>query len=621
MASPSPNKRRNTQTLLAKTSYALAEADDADNAPLSISAARAYAKGLLWRGGEANSLTSTSIKEMAGLGIGFQLYFTLLDKLFMLFLALSILSLPSILSNYSGGGISSLDTDSLSFALFTLGNRGFPCLDEESSSESSSFSSSSSWFSCPDIECGDTTRVCILGNTLSSDTLSLVTTTTSCISFLLLVYFVHKWLPHRVSSLKHVRDQTAPSAARYSVLIRGLPTDVTEELLSSFFSSHYDLSKTQPFFPSFGISAHGVSKTAQTLTFTVSLTLLTLHFYLNPDINYTSDALSWSGFGYASPTAANALNLFLLVVVSLVLAKLATLYVSFRKIGNPSDRETPQTIYETRVALAQQQQLKASQSASGANKAKVYVDTATTEPVTTEDDTPPVTPCLWQEYFDETQLCNYYYNQSTGSSSWEMPPDYYPPSTTAAPSNTTPPLNVSKPVMRRPAHLAPASHDYATRYTNKWVTEISLIHRYGRVIRAFRDKSALLKKIELQREDVIHYDNLESQFLSSSNSKPSSDPFGAAAAKQKQLVFLARKQRAMKALESSHRMMEDIQWKISGGSNPLSINQVVGAVVTFEHEESRNRCMNDYRFTKNRLVRYFQPKHLQVRRRATSTIE
>jgi hypothetical protein len=208
-------------------------------APLSVADARANAKSLVFQQGR-NPVWSTPVAKLSGLGIGFQLYFTLLDRLFYLFLLLSILALPSLIINYSGSRIPAVDVDPFLLSLFSLGNQGSQCGPDGSPT-------SPVTGTCD--PCADTSKMCVLGASIDASTASYIVTGAQTIAFLGLVYFSHSLLARDIAGFQQERDQTAPSAARYSVLVRGLPPDVLEEDVAAFFSDHYALSKTQPHFP------------------------------------------------------------------------------------------------------------------------------------------------------------------------------------------------------------------------------------------------------------------------------------------------------------------------------------------------------------------------------------
>ena len=252
LSSPSPKK------LLQKTAYAAAASSSqspsspssspllASSAsftppasPSSATAARA-ARDDVWQSGEAPF--GTPADDMAGLGLGLQLYFSLLDDLSRLFLLLTVLNVPHLLANFSGEGIAPVDGDSAGFSVFTMGNRGGSCPTTEKAG------------TC------DEQDEQVLGLTLSNTLVSATITACSCLSFLLLLRFSHSTTSNRINKYRTTRDRTAPSAARYAVQVRGFPGDVAEEEVEEFFNSRYDLSKRQKAFGAGGVSEEGVRR-------------------------------------------------------------------------------------------------------------------------------------------------------------------------------------------------------------------------------------------------------------------------------------------------------------------------------------------------------------------------
>ena len=142
-------------------------------------------------------LRKTSVKDMSGLGIGFQLYFRLLDRLFILFIALTVLSVPSFLANYSGTSMSAVDVDSLSFALFTLGNQGSQC-DSDSTSV---------FGNCEDLPCNDGTRRCLAGFIWTVDEIATLIGCLEVTIALLLGWFVEWHLVKEIQYFKKAREQ------------------------------------------------------------------------------------------------------------------------------------------------------------------------------------------------------------------------------------------------------------------------------------------------------------------------------------------------------------------------------------------------------------------------------
>ncbi len=258
----------------------------------NVEVAKEHAKKQLWKQGSTDFFKTTA-HDMSGLGVGFQLYFTLLDKLSLLFLALTALSFPSIIANASGTAVPTVSIDTFYFAVFTLGNQGTGC--EIDSKDEGSHRSSIFGMTC-NIPCDDESSQCILGTAISSTTVSYVLTFCEGVTFILLVWFVHFSLPNSIKMFKSIRDSMVPSAARYTVFVRGLPPDVTKVEVADFFSERYDLAKRQPSFP-LGVSEEGIRRLVFQFIALVAFAVSLAHSVVT-GINITDMALEEGGIGY-----------------------------------------------------------------------------------------------------------------------------------------------------------------------------------------------------------------------------------------------------------------------------------------------------------------------------------
>ena len=219
----------------------------------SIAEARKHAIKAIWKQGRSPVL-KTSVGEMGGLGIGFQLYFTLLDQLSLLILALSVLALPALFANVGGSNMQATELDALSFSLLTLGNQGTHCEGGASGGPRKA-----TLFGSCDIDCDDNTKRCILGSSWNSSDVAYLMCTCEVVASLLILYYIDFVIPRTIEKFRRIRDSTAPSVTRYAVLVKGLPPDATQAEVSDFFSANYNLSKRQPYNPG-GLSEEGWRK-------------------------------------------------------------------------------------------------------------------------------------------------------------------------------------------------------------------------------------------------------------------------------------------------------------------------------------------------------------------------
>jgi hypothetical protein len=137
---------------------------------------------------------------------------------------------------------------------------------------------------------------------------------------------------------------------RYAVLVKGFPENITEKEVAEMFSSNYDLSKRQPYFPAGGLSQDG----CRILSFRVAFMLVLLTavvYYAHSSHNLMDDILAEAGFGYFSGFSKFLLNVVLLFSASFMCGFIAMKFAEHRRWGEPTERPTPQEIYEERVDL------------------------------------------------------------------------------------------------------------------------------------------------------------------------------------------------------------------------------------------------------------------------------
>ena len=350
------------------------------------------------------------------------------------------------------------------------------------------------------------------------------------------------------------------------------------------------------------------------VTFLFNFALLLLH-YRQSQQNVTSDLLDELGFGYFSDAVMVFLNCGMLAFLSAIVAIVVSKVAAKSGIGTPSERMTPQEIYEETLEKEQSAATRGNLK-WGALKAivgrpgmgpKIYALSSKLDTLMVNEDASssrsPDEASDWEEFWDESNECAYYYNSDTGESTWEKPADFLETGEASSSARNVQkraaPLQVSLPVRRRKARLfddATTMEDlmnsYASKYVGKWVTEVSVIQNSGKVIRSFREKKSLLTRIERQREKVHkctedYEKELTNDGSTETSAKRVNEPLSLP---QSKLRYLKRKKNAaVLNLHSLLTRLNDVQWKISNGANPKTISECCGVFVTFEHEESRVR--------------------------------
>ena len=94
----------------------------------SVREAKAQQKYTMFKGGEA-SIFAFNVEDFVPLGSGIMLHLKFLRLMFVVFLALAVINVPTMLFASSGTRIVPTDQDALGFYLLSIGNIGYPSLD------------------------------------------------------------------------------------------------------------------------------------------------------------------------------------------------------------------------------------------------------------------------------------------------------------------------------------------------------------------------------------------------------------------------------------------------------------------------------------------------------------
>ena len=165
-----------------------------------------------------------------------------------------------------------------------------------------------------------------------------------------------------------------PSAARYSVMVRGLPPDVTEAEVANFFSTNYDLSKRQLRYPMMGMEEEGCRNIAFWLSF-LFVELLGLIHFGQTNVNFMHEILVETGFGYFDGTLKDIMNVLFITLASYCAAAASRAFISLRRVGKAVERSTPQEMYEEKLKMQkefEEAKKSASKGSAKGDKRKVY---------------------------------------------------------------------------------------------------------------------------------------------------------------------------------------------------------------------------------------------------------
>jgi hypothetical protein len=156
----------------------------------------------------------TSLFDLSPMGLSIALYFRMVKRLALLFLALTVIAVPTLYLCFHGEGVPDEDVDALSFNLLALGNVN---------------------------TVANTTLPFGLGK-LSPNTTSAVITYADVVYSLVFLLFLVRWRA-RISSLATEIDEEVITVSDYAVMVKGLPADATAEEILAHFNGLYDLSK------------------------------------------------------------------------------------------------------------------------------------------------------------------------------------------------------------------------------------------------------------------------------------------------------------------------------------------------------------------------------------------
>lgn len=198
--------------------------------------ARALAKLDRLGAGQKSAMQAT-MRDIGALGIGMQLYFMLTKYLSIAFFLMGLISLPALIVNKFGHGLTSKTVDPLQLGYASLGNQGV---------SDDIVNSTSLCLPTGDIDCTwDTVNTPFTSDPVK---VSWIITISDCAYS---VFFVFFYIIYRIQARKaidlHQNENLTP--AKYAVFVRGLPSDATEKEILSHFNSLYDLTKPEEYCP------------------------------------------------------------------------------------------------------------------------------------------------------------------------------------------------------------------------------------------------------------------------------------------------------------------------------------------------------------------------------------
>ncbi|KAF4039269.1 RSN1 7TM family protein [Phytophthora infestans] len=183
------------------------------------------------------SVFDANMNDIAALGVGMELYFLLIKYLSWAFFTMGIVSLPAIIVNYYGDGVTAKMVDPLQLAYASLGNQG---VNPDIASDPTQC------LPIGEIDCTGAT----VNTPFTTDPQKvawIVTSSDAIYSFVFLIVYLLFRRHARRAIDAHQNEHLTP--AKYAVFVRGLPPDATAREVLEHFNSRYDPTQEEIYYP------------------------------------------------------------------------------------------------------------------------------------------------------------------------------------------------------------------------------------------------------------------------------------------------------------------------------------------------------------------------------------
>ncbi|KDO25312.1 hypothetical protein SPRG_09142 [Saprolegnia parasitica CBS 223.65] len=165
--------------------------------------------------GAGKSFFKTTMKDIAELGVGLQLYFLFTKYMGLCFVIMSVLALPALVMHASARGIDTQMIDPMRLGLLTIANEGV----------NSTANATTEWCA---------------GNPFTDDPHIVSYLITACDLLYSLTFAAFMWFFKITANQVIARNADAITPAKYAVYVRGLPPSATEESILQHFNARYD---------------------------------------------------------------------------------------------------------------------------------------------------------------------------------------------------------------------------------------------------------------------------------------------------------------------------------------------------------------------------------------------
>ncbi|KAL3664281.1 hypothetical protein V7S43_010608 [Phytophthora oleae] len=183
------------------------------------------------------SVFDANMNDIAALGIGMELYFLLIKYLSWMFFTMGIVSLPAIVVNYYGDGVTTKMVDPLQLAYASLGNQG---VNPDIASDPAQC------LPRGEIDCTGVT-VNTPFTTDPEKVAWIVTSSDAIYSFIFLVVYLLFRRHAKRAIDAHQNEHLTP--AKYAIFVRDLPSDATAREVLEHFNARYDPTQEEVYYP------------------------------------------------------------------------------------------------------------------------------------------------------------------------------------------------------------------------------------------------------------------------------------------------------------------------------------------------------------------------------------
>ena len=397
------------------------------------------------------------------------------------------------------------------------------------------------------------------------------------------------WLTLRVEQKASEIDDDSSTPADFTVFVRNLPKDVSEGALVAHFSMRYALEYEQPEFPVFGYSQWGACLTVG---------LVPGVFFAGTAAGIVTPIFEALGFGFLGPIASILPLLFFWALFTGVLFGCG--------YGRERDRLTPAQRWDEKEAEreahrakvqaerdAETAEAEAEAAEKAAEKARVRAGQIAPEP--NEDDesgdegdggggdgAAPRAPrrgILCRVCCCCCCCCKKNKVAPGGEEDEEDAVDEFG----LSPATDRP----------DPKPVQSSLHNGFPSVLGSWVADLHIVYPNAKIISLYASQRALISKVEDMRSQIQMY----------KEDTPYKD--GAGADPDKVVKKTAKLDKLMKKMNKAKRKVAKMVKDSRKAAN------CEGCFITFNHEESQQRCLEDYRASSSALGRFFQPKHLR----------